>query len=105
MKVLIDKRARLAGMVGLLAAAVLLLPVKAVPLSPIGYPSAWAGGERGGIGDQVKTPNGYSNYLATEDPVTPCRSCYGGGGTDAQNISAYGQTRPCESCVTGSWGR
>jgi hypothetical protein len=97
MTALNQRRIRLAGTIGLLIAAIVLLPIVA----------ARAGGERGGIGDQVKSSYGYSNYLAGEDPVTPCRSCYGGSGTDAQNLSTYeyGQTKRCESCVNGSWGR
>jgi hypothetical protein len=108
MRVVIDERVRQAGTIALLVAAVLLLPMKADPVSPIGYRMAWAGGERGGLGDQVKGSYGYTNYLATEDPpVTPCQSCYGGSGTDAQDLStyAYGQTAICESCLNSGRSR
>ena len=105
MRVLIHRRISLAGTIGLLTAVTVLLPLRADPFNPIA--SAWAGGERGGIGDQVKGNEGYTDYLAKEDPVTPCQSCYGGGGTDAQNLSTFtpGQAKLCESCVNGSWGR
>src|SRR6516225_9979816 len=64
-----------------LVAAALLLPVQ-----------AWAGDERGGLGDQVRrnySYTNYTNYAAAQDPViTPCQSCYSGG-TNEQNLSAY----------------
>ena len=83
-----------------LVAAALLLPVQ-----------AWAGDERGGLGDQVRGNYGYTsytNYAAAEDPViTPCQSCYSGG-TNEQNLSAYNSAsaRICDSCTdTGRGGR
>ena len=51
---------------------------------------------------------GYTNYAANPDtPVEPCQSCYGGAGTDAQNLSSYeyGQPKPCSSCVSGEAGK
>jgi hypothetical protein len=73
MKAVINERVRPAGTIAFLVAAVVFLPVKADPVSPIGYRMAWAGAERGGLGDQVKGRYGYSNYSATEDPpITPC---------------------------------
>jgi hypothetical protein len=108
MRAVIDERVRQAGTIALLVAAVLFLPMKADPVSSVGYRMAWTGSERGGLGDQVKCGHGYANYLATEDPpVTPCQSCYDGSGTDAQNLSAYayGQTAICQSCVSGRWWR
>ena len=50
----------------------------------------------------------YTNYAANPDtPVDPCQSCYGGAGTDAQNLTKYeyGAPQPCGSCVTGEAGK
>ena len=81
-----------------LFAAAVLLPAQ-----------AWAGGERGGLGDQVRGNYGYTNYTnyaAAQDPViTPCQSCYSGG-TNEQNLSTYNipNLRICESCTDAGRG-
>jgi hypothetical protein len=81
-----------------LVAAALLLPVQ-----------AWAGDERGGLGDQVRGNYGYTkytNYTAAQDPlITPCQSCYSGG-TNEQNLSAYNvpNVRICDSCTDAGRG-
>ena len=112
-KTLFEKPPRLAGAIGLLAAAILLLPINADPVNPFGYASTWAagtGGDHGGARDQVNlnTNTGYTSY-ATDPaaPLTPCQSCYGGSGTDAQNLGTYqyGQPVPCGSCSSGATGK
>ena len=112
-KTLFEKPPRLAGAIGLLAAAILLLPINADPVNPFGYASTWAagtGGDHGGARDQanLNTNTGYTSY-ATDPaaPLTPCQSCYGGSGTDAQNLGTYeyGQPVPCGSCSSGATGK
>ena len=107
--------ARLTAMTALLAGAFLLLPLKSDPLDPLGYAIASAagnGGDHGGMRDEGQGQNnsstGYTSYSAdTTDPVTPCQSCYGGAGTDAQNLGGYtyGTPGPCESCSSGAAGK
>jgi hypothetical protein len=100
MKVLFDAPVRTAGTIAFLAAALLLFPLT--------LPSALAGGDHGGgIKDQTPGNSGYTSYSATEESVTPCQSCYGGSGTDAQNLSSYnyGGTTICKTCANGSMGR
>ena len=113
MKPLFERPLRLAGAMGLLAAVILLLPIKADPVNPFGYASTWAagaGGDHGGAKDQVNlnTNTGYSSYTTDPAaPVTPCQSCYGGSGTDAQNLGSYeyGLPVPCGSCSSGAAGK
>jgi hypothetical protein len=104
MKVLFHEPVRTAGAIAVLSAALLLFP--------LGYASAFAGGDHGGgVKDQL--PNNpssygyYTSYSASEGPVTPCQSCYGGSGTDAQNLFSYnsGETNICKTCANGSMGR
>jgi hypothetical protein len=103
MKILFDAPVRTAGTIAFLTAALLLFPLT--------YASALAGGDHGGgVRDQMpnnESNSGYTSYSATEGPVTPCKSCYGGSGTDAQNLSSYnyGGTTICNTCVNGSMGR
>ena len=113
MKTPFARRLRLAGAMGLLAAAILLLPIKGDPVDPFGYISTWAadaGGDHGGARDQVNlnANTTYTSY-ATDPvaPVTPCQSCYGGSGTDAQNLGSYeyGHSVPCKSCSSGATGK
>jgi hypothetical protein len=102
MKLAIDTRVRPTRMHAFLVAAALLLPAQ-----------AWAGGERGGLGDQVRGNYGYTNDTndtnygaAAVDPlITPCQSCYSGG-TNDQNLSAYGSAsvRICDSCTDAGRG-
>jgi hypothetical protein len=102
MRVLFHRPARTAGAIAVLSAALLLFP--------LGY--AFAGGDHGG-GIKDDMPNNpssygsYTSYSAEEGPVTPCQSCYGGSGTDAQNLSSYsyGETNICKTCANGSMGR
>ena len=100
MKVLFHTPIRSAGTIAFLSAALLLFP--------LGYASAFAGGDHGGgVRDQTPDNSGYTSYSATEEPVIPCQSCYGGSGTDAQNLSSYtyGETTICKTCANGSMGR
>ena len=98
MRSIVDTRVRLTRTHAFLFAAAVLLPAQ-----------AWAGGERGGLGDQVRGNYGYTNYTnyaAAADPlITPCQSCYSGG-TNEQNLSAYGiaNTPICESCTDAGRG-
>ena len=106
METLFVRPIRLTGAAALLAAAILLI-------NPFGSAGAWAagnGGDHGGARDQAQqnSNTGYTNYSANPDtPVEPCQSCYGGAGTDAQNLSSYeyGGTKPCSSCVSGDAGK
>jgi hypothetical protein len=88
------RRLRLTGAMGLLAGAILLLPIKGDPVDPFGYVSTWAagaGGDHGGARDQVNlnANTTYTSY-ATDPvaPVTPCQSCYGGSGTAVPGLIA-----------------
>ena len=73
MKVLHDKRARIAGLAVFLGAALMLLPVRSDPINPFGFPTAHAAA-RGGKdldhqgGGQDRVPNnessGYTSYSA-----------------------------------------
>jgi hypothetical protein len=102
-------------MTALLAGAFLLLPLKSDPLDALGYATASAagnGGDHGGMRDQGQDQDNfssaYTNYSADPtDPVTPCQSCYGGAGTDAQNLGryTYGEPSPCQSCANGATGK
>jgi len=95
MRLVIDKRVWPAWTQAFLVTAALLLPIQ-----------AWAGGDRGGLGDQVRGDYGYTSYGAAEDPlITPCQSCYSGG-TNEQNLSAYNVSNPplCESCTDAGRG-
>ena len=109
METLFVRPIRLTGAMALLAATILLV-------NPLGSAAAWAagnGGDHGGARDQVKDSGsdpstGYTNYSANPDtPVDPCQSCYGGAGTDAQNLSSYtlGQPTLCKSCASGEAGK
>jgi hypothetical protein len=106
MGTLFERPIRLTGAMALMAAGILLV-------NPLGSASAWAagnGGDHGGARDQVQQNSnaGYTNYSANPDtPVEPCQSCYGGAGTDAQNLSSYeyGQPKPCSSCASGDAGK
>jgi hypothetical protein len=71
MKVLHDKRARIAGLAVFLGAALMLLPVRSDPINPFGYPSAFArgaghGGHQGGGQDRIPNneSSGYTSYSA-----------------------------------------
>ena len=98
---------------GLLATALFILPLKADVRDPIGFATAAAagnGGDHGGMRDEVQenSNTGYTGYSADPTaPITPCQSCYGGSGTDAQNLSTYSfsQPRPCRSCGSGEPGK
>jgi hypothetical protein len=113
MRMLFQEPARLAATTALLAGAFLLLPLKADPSGPLGYAVAAAasnGGDHGGMRDQVQqnSNTGYTNYsVDPAAPVTPCPSCYGGAGTDAQNLGSgsYGQPSACKSCENGATGK
>ena len=113
MPTVISRTARLTAMTALLAGSFLLLPLKSDPVDPLGYAVAAAasnGGDHGGMRDQGQdnSNTGYTSYSAdTTDPVTPCQSCYGGAGTDAQNLGGYtyGTPGPCESCSSGAAGK
>jgi hypothetical protein len=105
METLFVRPIRLTGAMALMAATILLV-------NPLGSASAWAagaGGDHGGSRDQVQDSiPAYTNYAANPDtPVDPCQSCYGGAGTDAQNLTKYeyGAPQPCGSCVTGEAGK
>jgi hypothetical protein len=106
METLFVRPIRMAGAMALLAATILLV-------NPLGDASAWAagnGGDHGGARDQVQgnSDTDYTNYAADSTaPVTPCQSCYGGAGTDAQNLSsyAYGQPALCKTCASGEAGK
>jgi hypothetical protein len=106
METLVLRPIRLTGATALLAATILLV-------DPLGSAGAWAaggGGDHGGGRDQVQQNSniGYTNYSADPTaPVTPCQSCYGGAGTDAQNLSSYtlGQPTLCKSCASGEAGK
>ena len=110
-----SRTARLTAITALLAGTFLLLPLKSDPLDPIGYAIASAagnGGDHGGMRDEGQGQNnssaGYTSYSADPtDPVTPCQSCYGGAGTDAQNLSGYtyGLPSACQSCSSGAGGK
>jgi len=87
METLFLRPIRLTGAMALMAATILLV-------NPLGSASAWAagaGGDHGGSRDQVQDSiPAYTNYAANPDtPVDPCQSCYGGAGTDAQNLTEY----------------
>jgi len=109
----ISRTAGLTAMTALLAGAFLLLPLKSDPVDPLGYAVASAagnGGDHGGMRDQGQENSytGYVNYSADPtDPVTPCQSCYGGAGTDAQNLGSYtyGLPNPCQTCSSGAGGK
>ena len=113
MPTVISRTARLTAMTALLAGAFLLLPLKSDPVDPLGYAVASAagnGGDHGGMRDQGQenSTSGYASYSADPtDPVTPCQSCYGGAGTDAQNLGSYtyGLPNPCQSCSSGAGGK
>jgi hypothetical protein len=113
MPTLISRTAGLTAMTALLAGAFLLLPLKSDPVDPLGYAVASAagnGGDHGGMRDQGQENSytGYVNYSADPtDPVTPCQSCYGGAGTDAQNLGSYtyGLPNPCQTCSSGAGGK
>jgi hypothetical protein len=95
MRWVMDTRVRPTRTQAFLVAAALLLPMQ-----------AWAGGDRGGLGDQVRANYGYTTYGPAEDPpITPCQSCYSGG-TNEQNLSAYNVDNPriCESCTDAGRG-
>ena len=108
---------RLAAMTALLAGAFFLLPLNTGPLSPLGYATAsaaGAGGDHSGLRDQVQQgsnsgASSETSYSAApmDAPVTPCQSCYGGSGTDAQNLSNYNYGMPgdCKSCENGEAGK
>ena len=108
-----SRPARLTAVTALLAGAFLLLPLKSDPVDPFGYAVASAasnGGDHGGMRDQGQdnSNTGYTSYSADPtDPVTPCQSCYGGAGTDAQNLSGYtyGLPSACQSCSSGAGGK
>src|SRR5215469_3638107 len=114
MPTVFSRTARLTAMTALLAGAFLLLPLKSDPLDPLGYDIASAagnGGDHGGMRDQGQVQDnssgGYTNYSGDPtDPVTPCQSCYGGAGTDAQNLGGYtyGLPNPCQTCSSGAGG-
>ena len=66
------------------------------------------GSRRGRDQVQQNSNPGYTNYAANPDtPVDPCQSCYGGAGTDAQNLNKYeyGAPKPCSSCANGEAGK
>jgi hypothetical protein len=113
MRILFQGPVRLAATTALLAGAFLLFPLKADPISPLRYAIAAAasnGGDHGGMRDQVQqnSNTGYTNYsVDPAAPVTPCQSCYGGAGTDAQNLGSYdtGRPSPCKSCENGATGK
>jgi len=113
MPTVVSRTARLTAMTALLAGAFLLLPLKSDPVDPLGYAVAAAasnGGDHGGMRDQGQdnSNTGYTSYSADPtDPVTPCQSCYGGAGTDAQNLSGYtyGLPSACQSCSSGAGGK
>src|SRR5215475_12378714 len=117
MRMLFQGPTRLAAMTALLAGAFLVLPLNADPLSPLGYAIASAagnGGDHGGMRDQVQLgsnsgASSETSYSAApmDAPVTPCQSCYGGSGTDAQNLSNYNYGMPgdCKSCENGEAGK
>ena len=115
MPTVFSRTARLTAVTALLAGAFLLLPLKSDPVDPFGYAVASAasnGGDHGGMRDQGQdqdnSSGGYTNYSADPtDPVTPCQSCYGGAGTDAQNLSGYtyGLPSACQSCSSGAGGK
>jgi hypothetical protein len=106
METLFERPIRLTGAMALLAATILLV-------NPLSSASAWAagnGGDHGGARDQVRgnSDSDYTNSAADSTvPVTPCQSCYGGAGTDAQNLSsyAYGQPTLCKTCASGEAGK
>jgi hypothetical protein len=106
MTMLFERPIRLTGAMALMAAGILLD-------NSLGSASAWAagnGGDHGGARDQVQQNSnaGYTNYSAAPDtPVEPCQSCYGGAGTDAQNLNSYeyGQPKPCSTCASGEAGK
>ena len=113
MPTVISRTARLTAMTALLAGAFLLLPLKSNPVDPLGYAIASAagnGGDHGGMRDQGQenSNSGYASYSADPtDPVTPCQCCYGGAGTDAQNLGGYtyGLPNPRQSCSSGAGGK
>ena len=94
MRILSHNQLRLAGVMAILAAGLMLSPLSAMA------------GDQGGSRDKTPDSSAYTNYSSTPQGVaTPCDTCYMGAGlagTQDKAPAAVQQTPRCDTCVKGS---